>query len=63
MYKVNKHNKTLQKIKEVSFEEIECKERSDLQEWIVSNPEILGEDLLIIQKEFADFDTLPTAQR
>lgn len=56
MYKVNKQTKTLEKVSEASFDEIECKERKDLQEWIVSNPAILGEDLLIIQKEFADFD-------
>lgn len=55
MYKVNKTTKILEKVNETSFKDIECKERQDLQEWIVSNPSILGEELLIIQKEFADF--------
>ena len=28
------------------------KERENLQEWIANNPDSLGEELLIIQKEF-----------
>lgn len=31
-------------------------ERKDIQEWIINNPKILEEDLLVITKEFADFD-------
>src|SRR3954463_4657071 len=31
-------------------------ERKHLQEWIAGSPECLGEDLLIIQKEFDGFD-------
>ena len=31
-------------------------ERRDIQEWIAANPSVLGEDLLIIGKEFSDFD-------
>ena len=31
------------------------KERENLQEWIANNPSSLGEDLLIIQKEFNGF--------
>lgn len=57
MYKVNKTTKILEKVNETSFKDIKCKEREDLQEWIVSNPSILGEELLIIQKEFAGFDS------
>lgn len=56
MYKINQQTKTLEKVEEKTFEDIKCKERQDLQEWIVSNPAILGEDLLIIQKEFSDFE-------
>lgn len=56
MFKVNIETKQLEKIAEASFNDIKCKERKDLQEWIVSEPTVLGEDLLIIQKEFADFE-------
>lgn len=57
MYKVNMDTKKLERVETVTFNEIKCKERQDLQEWIVSNPTILGEELLIIQKEFDGFDS------
>ena len=56
MYKVNFETKELVEIDEVTLKEMNCKERTDLQEWIVSNPKILGEELLIIQKEFSGWD-------
>ncbi len=52
MYKVDIENKTLKrKFKSFSFSELNLKERFDIQEWVDSTPEILGEDLLIIAKE------------
>lgn len=56
MFLVNNKNKTTEEIKEITFKEIGLKERKDLQEWIANNPNILGEDLLIIQKEFDGFN-------
>lgn len=56
MFVVNNVDKTASKIKEISFKDVGLKERSDLQEWIANNPIILGEDLLIIQKEFDGFN-------
>ncbi|CAN7492304.1 DUF4268 domain-containing protein [Aminobacter sp. LjRoot7] len=38
-----------------TFSELGFKERANLQEWIAKYPEALGEELLIIQKEFAGF--------
>lgn len=35
-----------------TFSELGFREREHLQEWIAKNPEILGEELLVIQKEF-----------
>jgi hypothetical protein len=55
MYIINKENKTATAIEKKSFSELGFTERYDLQEWIVSQPSILGEDLLIIQKEFDRF--------
>ena len=37
------------------FGELGFKERSNLQEWIAKEPSCLGEELLVIQKEFAGF--------
>lgn len=56
MYILNKDKKELEKIEQTSFTEQKLKERYDLQEWIDKKPDILGEDLLIIQKEFSGFD-------
>ena len=52
MYKVDISNKSLKKLNEVSFKQLGLKERFDIQEWIEKTPEILGEDLLIIAKEY-----------
>lgn len=49
-------NKQMTILDKIQFNEVGFKERQDLQEWIVSNPECLGEPLLIIQKEFSGFD-------
>ena len=40
----------------MTFGELNYKERENLQEWISKNPEIFGEELLIIQKEFNGFN-------
>ncbi|WP_312277889.1 DUF4268 domain-containing protein [Kosakonia cowanii] len=60
MYKVDRHNKCLNSLQEVSFSSLGFTERGDLQEWLAKNPQALTRDnddeLLIIQKEFAGFD-------
>jgi hypothetical protein len=55
MFKINKDSKKLNKVVDTKFSDIGLKERKDLQEWISNNPEILGEELLIIQKEYSGF--------
>ena len=55
MYKINPGQKTLEQLGKRTFAELNFREREDLQEWIANQPEILGEELLIIQKEFAGF--------
>ena len=56
MYLINKKDNAIEPIKEITFKSAGFKERQHLQEWIAKNPESLGEELLIIQKEFSDFD-------
>ena len=56
MFKLNKDNNTIEEIKEAEFKDLGFLERKNIQEWIISNPKILEEDVLIITKEFADFD-------
>lgn len=56
MYLINKDKNNIEQLEEVTFKSAGFKERQHLQEWIAKNPLSLGEDLLIIQKEFAGFD-------
>ena len=56
MYKVNIHLNRVEKINRSSFQELKFSERNHLQEWIEKQPDIFGEELLIIQKEFDGFD-------
>lgn len=55
MFLIDTHNKKAVPLKKKTFSELNLSERNDLQEWIADNPYILGERLLIIQKEFAGF--------
>lgn len=55
MYIVDIKNKELKRAEKCTFKSLNLKERQDLQEWIAKEPSTLGEDLLIIQKEFAGF--------
>jgi hypothetical protein len=55
MFLINTQDKKAVSLDKKTFSELKLSERNDLQEWIIDNPRILGEDLLIIQKEFDGF--------
>jgi len=55
MFLIDTQNKNAIPLDKKSFSELKLSERYDLQEWIANNPKILGENLLIIQKEFDGF--------
>ncbi len=56
MYLINKDSNNIEKLEEITFKSAGFKERQHLQEWIAKKPQSLGEELLIIQKEFSGFD-------
>jgi hypothetical protein len=56
MYLINRDKNNLEPVEKITFKSAGLTERKHLQEWIDKNPESLGEELLIIQKEFAGFD-------
>jgi len=56
MYLIDKTTNRISKLEEKSFTELGFSERNHLQEWLANNPEALGEELLIIQKEFNGFN-------
>lgn len=56
LFRIEPDTKESSSMEEVDFVRLGFRERRDIQEWIAKNPRILGEDLLIIGKEFSDFD-------
>ena len=56
LFRVNPDSRESERIEEVDFGQLGLRERRDIQEWVAANPGILGDDLLIIGKEFSGFD-------
>jgi hypothetical protein len=56
MYRIDSQSNRIVKLRQVSFSELGFSERNHLQEWLANQPDSLGEELLIIQKEFDGFD-------
>ena len=56
LYQIDKDKNSIIKLRKRLFSDLGFKERENLQEWIAHNPDVLGENLLIIQKEFDGFN-------
>lgn len=56
MYKINKSTNRITRLTSKRFSDLGFTERKHLQEWLANEPNALGEELLIIQKEFDGFD-------
>ena len=56
LFRVNPGSPDSEPIEEVDFAQLGLQERRDIQEWVAANTGILGDDLLIIGKEFSGFD-------
>jgi hypothetical protein len=56
LFRLDTTTNSITAIERKSFASLSYGERKHLQEWIAGSPECLGEDLLIIQKEFDGFD-------
>lgn len=56
MFTVNHHTNRISPVTTKSFSDMGITERKHLQEWLAYQPDALGEDLLVIQKEFDGFD-------
>lgn len=55
MYKIDRDKNRIIALEVPTFSALGFKERANIQEWIANHPSALGEDLLIIQKEFSGF--------
>lgn len=56
MFLINKEENRISEIEKMTLAQLGFRERDHLQEWLANNPEALGEELLIVQKEFAGFN-------
>lgn len=56
MFRIDRTTNRITKLRQVNFSELGFTERAHLQEWLANQPDALGEELLIIQKEFDGFD-------
>ena len=56
IYLVCGDTKELGAVRAVSFADIGIKERRDLEQWIIKEPSLLGEELLVITSEYSGFD-------
>lgn len=55
MFQVDRSENRLVRLEERRFADLNLRERDHLQEWLVRMPDALGEELLIVQKEFDGF--------
>jgi hypothetical protein len=56
MYRIDRQGNRLIKLGSPSFSQLGYHERFHLQEWIAQNPEVLQEELLILQKEYSGWN-------
>ncbi|MBE9572671.1 MAG: DUF4268 domain-containing protein [Proteobacteria bacterium] len=56
MYQIDKAKNRIKPLTVKKFSDLGFQERDHLQEWLANEPLALGEELLIIQKEFDGFD-------
>ncbi|MEZ5807917.1 MAG: DUF4268 domain-containing protein [Zhengella sp.] len=55
MFRVDRDQNRIFRLDTCRFADLNLREREHLQEWLANQPDALGEDLLIIQKEFDGF--------
>src|ERR671912_66684 len=55
MFQVNRAENRIRRLEERRFGDLGLRERDHLQEWLAGLPDALGEELLIVQKEFDGF--------
>ena len=61
LFRIDAEGRTADAIASVSFSHLPYHERYDIQEWILHNPQLLGEPLLVVTSEFSAWDR--TAER
>lgn len=57
LYRINRATRIASSIEPARFADLDIWERRDLQTWVIQQPAILGEPLLVITSEFDQFDS------
>lgn len=55
MFEIDREQNRLHPLERRDLADLGFRERNDLQEWLAARPDVFGEELLIIQKEFEGF--------
>ncbi|QCC51434.1 PDDEXK family nuclease [Halapricum salinum] len=58
IFSVDQDSDELERLPEEEFSELDILEREDFQEWAIEEPQVLGEELLVITSEYAKFADL-----
>jgi hypothetical protein len=58
MFSVDKDNIELEAVEPEDFSKLDILERQDLEEWVIEQPKILGEDLLVISSELQNYEEI-----
>lgn len=58
IFSIDEDEIQLQELKVRNFSDLDILEREDIEEWVVKEPKILGEDLLIITTEYDNYEEL-----
>ncbi|MFO7904512.1 MAG: hypothetical protein R6U98_17750 [Pirellulaceae bacterium] len=56
LFRIDTEGREAEPVSADSFSELHYHERYDIQEWVLNNPRLLGEDLLVVTSEFSGFD-------
>ena len=56
LFRVTRGSSDSERVSEVNFAELGLQEQRDIENWVAANPSILGEDLLIVGRQFKGFD-------
>lgn len=56
LFRIDTTGKAAGAVPASSFSDLAYHERYDIQEWVLNNPQLLGEPLLVITSEFSGFD-------
>lgn len=58
MYIIDENKKDLRKIEEANFAELNIREVEHIEEWVIKQPEILAEGLMVISAEFSAYEKI-----